>query len=125
LLVELPERLSSMILRFAFLLSNILVVSSAFAQEGLDLDTCPPGEVCGQAAPLGAWALIALGLLSLLVVLIPSSTQDRTKEGKSISLLGGLEARIEKEMTGWRRLQWPLLGLISIGLGSAILFGWL
>ena len=85
------------------------------------MESCPPGEVCGQAAVLGSWGLIAVGLLFSLVALLPASGQEASREGKGWSLLGTLQARIEKETTGWRRLQWPLLGLVFVGLGVATL----
>ncbi len=114
-----------MIPKFAAIFSYVLLASPALAHEGHDSETCLSGVVCGQAAEMGAWGLIALGLLSWLVALIPPRARDEAEEGKGSSFLSGLQARIEMETTGWRRFQWPLLGLISIGLGSSVLLGWL
>ena len=87
---------------------------------------CAPGETCAAASPYGAWAMIALGLLFFAVWLMPR----RRKSEEEDSSLGGfpmlqvLQRRIDRELTGWRRHQWPVLGLFFVGLGVAYLFGW-
>lgn len=112
-----------MILSAVIFFSTSFYVSSALAQ-GLEPASCPLGETCDQTAAFGAWGLIVLGVLTLLVTLIPARTKEE-KEGGGFTMLSGLQARIDKETTGWRRFQWPLLGMVSIGLGSANLLGWL
>jgi len=107
----------------AFFSSALSLIPPAFAQ-GRDIEDCLPGEACGQAANLGSWGLIVLGVLSFSVALIPARTSADLEENKGSFMLSGLQARIEKETTGWRRFQWPLLGLISIGLGTANLLDW-
>ena len=87
---------------------------------------CAPGETCAAASPYGAWAMIALGLMFFAVWLMPR----RRKSEEEDSSLGGfpmlqvLQRRIDRELTGWRRHQWPVLGLFFVGLGLAYLFGW-
>ena len=100
------------------------LAARARAQAGDNQDACPPGEVCGEVATMGAWGLIVLGLLFWLVALLPFRRAGEAGEGQGISLLTRLQMRIEKETTGWRRLQWPLLGLFFITLGVATLVGW-
>ena len=43
----------------------------------------------------------------------------------SLPIMGALQRRIDKELSGWRRFQWPLIGLSFMSLGCAFLFGWL
>ena len=35
-----------------------------------------------------------------------------------------MHRRIDRELSGWRRLQWPVIGLFFAGLGVATLMGW-
>ena len=100
-----------------------VLATRARAQEGPDPDACPPGEVCGQAATLGAWGMIVLGLLFWLVALLPVRGAGEVGDGQGFSLMGRLHKRIDSETTGWRRLQWPVLGLFFIVLGIATLLG--
>jgi hypothetical protein len=37
--------------------------------------------------------------------------------------MGFLQALIRRETTGWRRWQWPVMGLFFIGLGLTFLWG--
>ena len=104
------------------------LTAPAWADEAPDQAACPPGEVsgevCGQTASLGAWGMIVLGLLFGLVALLPARGAGEAGEGQGLSLLGGFHRRLDSETTGWRRLQWPLLGLVFIALGVANLVGW-
>ncbi len=43
----------------------------------------------------------------------------------SLPIMGALQRRIDKELTGWRRFQWPVIGLAFMALGVAFLFGWM
>lgn len=87
-------------------------------------DTGPPAELPGEVATLGAWGLIVLGLLFWLVALLPYRAPGEAGEGQGFPLLRVLQKRMEKETTGWRRLQWPILGLAFIALGVATLLEW-
>ena len=93
------------------------------AHEDIATGACPPGEVCDQAATLGAWGMIGLGVLFWLIALIPNQGPDEAEQARGPTLLSGLQARIDKESTGWRRLQWPILGFGMIALGVATLIG--
>ncbi len=87
---------------------------------------CAPGETCAAASPYGAWAMIALGLMFFAIWLMPRSreSEDGYSPLGGIPMLQGLQRRIDRELTGWRRHQWPVLGLFFVGLGLATLFGW-
>lgn len=95
----------------------------ALGQEVAGEAACPPGEVCADVAYWGSWGLISLGALFVLVALMPYRAPGGGT-GRGLALLRTLQVRIEKETTGWRRLQWPVLGLFFIGLGLATLLGW-
>ena len=43
----------------------------------------------------------------------------------SLPIMGALQRRIDKELSGWRRFQWPVIGLSFMALGCAFLFGWM
>lgn len=93
----------------------------AWAQEA----ACPDGELCVEAFRWGAWGLIALGLLSFTVGLLPESRPSKDAAGNvGLPLIGVLQARLQKEMTGWRRWQWPAMGVFFLGLGISTLAGW-
>jgi hypothetical protein len=98
---------------------------AALAAEG-GPEVCPPGEACTRATEMGSWGLIAIGLLFLLVALMPSKPGGKDGEAPKtkIPFLNMLQVRIEKETTGWRRLQWPILGIAFIALGVATLLQW-
>lgn len=103
-------------------------LSEAFAQAvpGAGGVVCEGAEDCAAASPYGAWAMIALGLMFFAVWLMPRSRKP--EDGDSllggIPMIQGLQRRIDRELTGWRRHQWPVLGLFFVGLGLAYLFGW-
>ncbi len=98
-----------------------ITAAPAWAQEA----ACPEGERCGEAFQWGAWGLIALGLLFFAVWLLPAPGSREDEAGNAgLPLMRLLQARIRKETTGWRRWQWPLLGLFFLGLGIATLAGW-
>lgn len=87
---------------------------------------CAPGEDCAVPEGYGAWAMIAFGLMFFAVWLM-SMNRKSEEEGSvlgGIPMLQSLQRRIDRELTGWRRHQWPVLGLFFVGLGLAYLFGW-
>lgn len=93
----------------------------AWAQEA----ACPGGEACIDSFRWGAWGLIALGLLFLGMWLLPEPGRHEDEAGNAgLPLIRLLQARIEKEVSGWRRWQWPVLGVFFLGLGIATLAGW-
>ena len=99
--------------------------AAALAAEGTP-EGCAPGEACSRATEMGSWGLIVIGLLFLLVALMPSKPggKDGEPPRTKIPFLNMLQVRMEKETTGWRRLQWPILGIAFIALGIATLLQW-
>jgi hypothetical protein len=97
----------------------------AWAQSDAVSDACAPPADCAPATEWGAWGMIAIGLVFFLVWLMPPR-QDSEEESAagSITMMARMQKRIDREMTGWRRFQWPVLGLFFIGLGIAYLAGW-
>ncbi len=80
-----------------------------------------------ETADRGGWGLIFLGALFFSLWFMP----PRAKSGKSsgfmdsLPVMGALQRRMDKELSGWRRFQWPLIGLAFMALGVAFLFGWM
>lgn len=104
----------------------VALTAPAWGQGGVTAADCADAAGCVDGASWGAWGLIGLGLLFLAVGVMPPPRRREDEAGNagSRSLLSVLQARIEKETTGWRRWQWPVLGLFFAGLGAATLFGW-
>ena len=97
----------------------------AWAQGAADLPC--EGEDCAEAARLGGWGLIFLGVLFFSLWFMPPRRRQEGGGGfmDSLPMMGALQRRIDKELTGWRRFQWPLIGLLFMSLGVAFLFGWM
>ncbi len=85
------------------------------------------GADCAEAARLGGWGLIFLGVLFFSLWFMPPRADREKGVGfmDSLPIMGALQRRIDKELTGWRRFQWPLVGLCFMSLGVAFLFGWM
>lgn len=115
-------------LRLIFLILIALALAGwagpeAWAQDG---PVCTPGEDCAAAEGYGAWAMIAFGLLFFAIWLMPPRANSEKGRGfmDSLPMMGALQRRIDRELTGWRRFQWPVLGVFFVGLGVANLLGW-
>jgi hypothetical protein len=113
-------------IRFAVLSFAGLAMAFAAPAWGQGEDDCAVAADCVGGAGWGAWGMIGLGLLFLAVGALPPPRRREDEVGNTggLSLLRLLQARMEKETTGWRRWQWPVLGLFFIGLGAATLVGW-
>ena len=85
------------------------------------------GADCPEMAGRGAWGLIGLGALFFAIWFMPPRAKSAKGVGfmDSLPIMGALQRRIDKELTGWRRFQWPLIGLFFMSLGVAFLFGWI
>ena len=85
------------------------------------------GEDCVEATRLGGWGLIFLGAMFFAIWFMPPRANSQKGVGfmDSLPIMGTLQRRIDKELTGWRRFQWPLIGLSFMLLGFAFLFGWM
>ena len=68
-----------------------------------------------------------LGALFFSLWFMPPRAKSKKGGGfmDSLPMMGALQRRIDKELTGWRRFQWPLIGLFFMSLGVAFLFGWI
>ncbi len=90
------------------------------AQDSGDAD-------CPEAARLGAWGLIILGLIFFAVYLVPPRPGPEEGGGyiDKLPVVAALHRRMDKELSGWRRFQWPLMGSFFVALGLAALLGWL
>jgi len=93
-----------------------------------DPAACALGEACAEATHWGAWGLIGMGVAFFVVGVLPArhglAKGSGATRGGGLQLLRMLHVRIEKELTGWRRLQWPALGVLFVALGVATLAGW-
>lgn len=104
----------------------VALTAPAWGQGEVTPADCADAAGCVESVRWGAWGLIGLGLLFVAVGIMPPPRRREDEVGNAggLSLLRGLQVRIEKETTGWRRWQWPVLGLFFIGLGAATLVGW-
>ncbi len=112
----------------SFLLLLVVLTAAppeAWAQATAEL-SCE-GVDCPEATRRGAWGLIFLGVLFFALWFMPPRADSGKGRGfmDSLPMMGALQRRIDKELTGWRRFQWPLIGLSFMSLGFAFLFGWL
>ena len=112
-------------LRPVFARVFLAVLSSAFAVPARAQEAaCPDGEPCDASMRLGAWGLIALGLLFLTLWFRPKPRPSEDEAGKiGFPGMGFLQVLIRRETTGWRRWQWLVMGLFFIGLGLVFLWG--
>ena len=85
------------------------------------------GADCPEVAARGGWGLIFLGALFFSLWFMPPRATSEKGRGfmDSLPMMGTLQRRLDKELSGWRRFQWPLIGLSFMALGFASLFGWL
>ena len=118
------------LLLFAILVALLAAAPpEAWAQAVAELPCAQAsgGADCPEAARGGAWGLIALGVIFFAVWFMPPRANSEKGVGfmDSLPIMGALQRRIDKELTGWRRVQWPLIGLSFMSLGFAFLFGWL
>ena len=97
----------------------------AWAQASAELPC--EGVDCPEVARGGAWGLIVLGVIFFAIWFMPPRANSEKGVGfmDSLPIMGALQRRIDKELTGWRRFQWPLIGLFFMSLGVAFLFGWI
>ncbi len=116
--------------RFLVLFVLLLVVLAAappeaWAQAVAELPC--EGADCPEVVRRGAWGLIFLGVLFFAVWFMPPRANSEKGVGfmDSLPIMGALQRRIDMELSGWRRFQWPLIGLSFMALGFAFLFGWL
>ena len=113
------------------LLIVVLVATApeAWAQAAAELscDQASGAADCPEAAGSGAWGLIFLGAIFFAIWFMPPRRTSEQGSGfmDSLPMLGTLQRRIDKELTGWRRFQWPVIGLFFMALGFAFLFGWI
>ncbi len=110
---------------FVLLLVVLAAAPEAWAQATAELPC--EGVDCPEATRRGAWGLIFLGALFFALWFMPPRAKSEKGGGfmDSLPVMGSLQRRIDKELTGWRRFQWPLIGLSFMALGAAFLFGWL
>ncbi len=119
--------------RFLVLCILLLVVLAAppevWAQATAELPCAPDsGDAdCPEAAGRGGWGLIFLGALFFSLWFMPPRAESENGRGfmDSLPMMGTLQRRLDKELSGWRRFQWPLIGLSFMALGVAFLFGWM
>ncbi len=85
------------------------------------------GADCADAMRQGGWGLIFLGAMFFAIWFMPPRRASEKGVGfmDSLPIMGALQRRIDKELSGWRRFQWPVIGLSFMALGAAFLFGWL
>ena len=111
-----------------FLVLIVLLAAAppeVWAQAQAELP-CAGGD-CPETVRRGAWGLIFLGALFFSLWFMPPRAKSAKGRGfmDSLPMMGALQRRLDQELTGWRRFQWPLIGLSFMALGAAFLFGWL
>ena len=106
-------------------LIGLTLAPDARAQNQPPEPLCAPGQDCTEAARWGAWGLIFLGIMCFVVWLEPPRRSSEGEESARhrIPTLRVLQRRLERELTGWRRFQWPVLGVFFIAVGVATLAG--
>lgn len=114
---------------FSLVLLILVLGPEAWAQSDAVSLPCEPGsgeagQDCSQSLRGGAWGMIALGLIFFAVGFLPTRKENEQGFLTGISMIDAVQRRVDKELTGWRRFQWPVLGLFFIGLGVAYLAGW-
>lgn len=85
------------------------------------------GVDCPEVAGRGGWGLIFLGALFFSLWFMPPRAKSEKGGGfmDSLPMMGALQRRLDQELSGWRRFQWPLIGLAFMALGAAFQFGWM
>ncbi len=113
------------IVPLAGFLIGLALAPEAWAQAAAELPC--EGEDCVEATRVGGWGLIFLGAMFFAIWFMPPRANSEKGRGfmDSLPVMGTLQRRIDKELTGWRRFQWPLIGLSFMLLGFAFLFGWM
>ncbi len=114
------------------LLATLLMwisAAPAWAQEAGDRLACREGGDCDRIYQIGAWGLIALGAVFLLIGLLPARVRERPPEEQGTVLSRALrvmllEGWVEKEQSGWRRLQWVFIGAFLCLIGASYVLGW-
>ncbi len=121
-----PRILASFVLLIVVLAATAPEAWSQAAAE-LSCDQASGAVDCPETAGSGAWGLIILGAIFFAVWFMPPRRTSEQGSGfmDSLPMLGTLQRRIDKELTGWRRFQWPVIGLFFMALGLAFLFGWI
>ncbi len=99
----------------------------AWAQADLPCAQDSGGADCPEVAKRGGWGLIFLGALFFSLWFMPPRAKSEKDRGfmDSLPMMGTLQRRLDKELSGWRRFQWPLIGLSFMALGVAFLLGWM
>jgi hypothetical protein len=115
------ERLAMPRLLFFFALPIVLLAAAAPEVWAQTAGERP--EVAGR----GGWGLIFLGALFFSLWFMPPRAKSEKGGGfmDSLPMMGALQRRLDQELSGWRRFQWPLIGLAFMALGAAFLFGWM
>ena len=117
------------IVPLAGFLIGLILAPDAWAQAAAELPCAQDsgGEDCVEAARVGGWGLIFLGATFFAIWFMPPRANSEKGVGfmDSLPVMGALQRRIDKELTGWRRVQWPLIGLFFMLLGFAFLIGWM
>jgi len=118
--------------QFLFAMLIVLLAAAspdAWAQASAELPCAQDssGEDCVEVARRGGWGLIFLGAIFFAVWFMPPRANSEKGVGfmDSLPIMGTLQRRIDKELSGWRRFQWPLIGLSFMSLGFAFVFGWM
>ncbi len=118
------------IIALAGFLIGLVLAPEAWAQAPPPEPACAQasgGVDCPEVTRRGGWGLIVLGAIFFAVWFMPPRADSEKGRGfmDSLPIMGTLQRRIDKELSGWRRFQWPLIGLSFMSLGLAFLFGWL
>ena len=116
--------------RFSICFALLLVVLASASPEAWAqavAESPCEGADCPEVAGRGGWGLIFLGALFFSLWFMPPRADSEKGRGfmDSLPIMGTLQRRLDKELSGWRRFQWPLIGLSFMLLGVAFLFGWL
>ncbi len=115
--------------RSLFLFAMLIAWLAATPSEAWAQAAAPPceGADCPEMAGRGGWGLIFLGALFFSLWFMPPRAKSEKGRGfmDSLPMMGTLQRRLDQELSGWRRFQWPLIGLSFMALGAAFLFGWM